>query len=1027
MGLLVSPLFAQPMSLAATLVGIPSYLSAIQRLQEVTAGQALITAERLYPIAVELQAALRALDLPASKQAAIDAGVSWLAQFISEEPRREIAVEAFLLNLEQEGLLPRPHESPEDAMKRLRRRALREPIPPARGPKVPSPYSPALLLRGLGERFGALLLRMGARLHRPPKTTVIQAPVVGEPPRRGIGAKDRPTIEELRRPPTVVEGEVAPLPLPERWRVDPETGCLLIRRSFKAGADSFDGIAVSDYRLQSMVGRGGMARVYLGYEIDPESEERELIRKVAVKIASLPLHEEEKRQLLVKKFNNERRLQTAATSDRVVRVFTTGVTATDEPYIVMEFLTGGGLEDAAYDAERPFDLAERIDWIEQAVAAVAEGAHAGGIVHRDIKPGNFFRTDRGRLKLGDFGIAEYAEVLQQEGGNGEGVVGTPGYLPPESWRGEPATYSRDVFALGAMAYELLTGELPYEPSANYLAHYMAMTHGNPPLPPSEKAPDRNIPPELDRIVMKALAIDPSQRYPNAAAMLQDLLTYRARSLEEQAESFRQPSWPSRRVRLAEMAHWKNNMLAALQEYRSAYDRYPLPELRQRIIAIDRQLYPWADERGDIELMQAVTSELGRLDPEGDIVASLHRPVEYQFSFSPPPRPGSDLPEVTVHRFTDRDGFLEPDGLMTLDPTSLPFHIALSRGPAYAIRVIAKGMHPLFVPLPVRPAGEPHEIRLPLYPTDEISEGFLVVPAGPVAVRTLPGRYGEKMELCREIAHDYAIGPKVTVAQYLQFLKAIRGPTERPEEELNRFYYRYIPRNWAPEIRRALLRQERVDPVNLPDVTGQLLHPDAPVTHIPYEAGLAYFEWAYPGWGARYPTPDEWKRAFRGNDFRQFPWGDAIPIPGTGDWRYPGHEVASQPLPVIGVESRDRSPFSLYGDDGLVYGIQFLVSGTPIYLTNDDPARFLPAVGLAGVNPSDSAAVAAYALLAGHPYYAPAPTNAEILTYVRIDDAKRRAPGVMKGWEPDYVGPFGIMPVIPLRQAGPTPTRRTIAA
>jgi tetratricopeptide (TPR) repeat protein len=207
-------------------------------------------------------------------------------------------------------------------------------------------------------------------------------------------------------------------------------------------------------------------------------------------------------------------------SPNTVTIFDVGESG-GHPYIVMELLEGGTLEDRlkAGGAQGPADV---IRWLDQAAGAL-DAAHAAGVVHRDVKPGNLLLNDRGEVSVADFGVAS-AVGLDSMTMTGT-VLGTAGYLSPEQAKGERATPASDRYALGVVAYELLTGERPFasdSPTAEAAAHVHA------PIPyPSQHG---DVPSELDPVLRRALAKDPGERYPSSAdfvAAMREALSHAA--------------------------------------------------------------------------------------------------------------------------------------------------------------------------------------------------------------------------------------------------------------------------------------------------------------------------------------------------------------------------------------------------------------------------------------------------------------------------------------------------------------------
>jgi eukaryotic-like serine/threonine-protein kinase len=199
------------------------------------------------------------------------------------------------------------------------------------------------------------------------------------------------------------------------------------------------------YEVRALLGRGAMGSVYKA--LDPA-----LDREVAVKtLGGFLLEAPEHREEYLERFQREARAAARLSHPNIVAVYDVGVDeATGSPFIVMEYVPGVTL--ATLLRENPaLPVGQAVEIADQ-VAAALEEAHRHGIVHRDVKPGNVFLDARGRVKVGDFGIARMdGSDLTQAGV----LLGTPGYLAPEVVRGAPADARADVFALGALTYALL--------------------------------------------------------------------------------------------------------------------------------------------------------------------------------------------------------------------------------------------------------------------------------------------------------------------------------------------------------------------------------------------------------------------------------------------------------------------------------------------------------------------------------------------------------------------------------------------
>jgi len=269
------------------------------------------------------------------------------------------------------------------------------------------------------------------------------------------------------------------------------------------------------YELGERLGSGGMSSVY-------KATDRVLERTVAVKVLAEHLSDDEK---FVARFRREALAVAKLIHPNIVQVYDTGVDA-HRHYIVMEYVEG---KSGAQLLQRKGAIGPG-PAVEIGVQACAglEYAHRQGIIHRDVKPGNLMviggpagngagaAEGEMSVKLADFGIARAAEQsrITQVGS----VVGTAAYLAPEQARGEDASPAADVYALGVVIYQLLTGRLPYEGSS--LAELAIRRENERPLPPTSY--DDEIPEALSTAVLKALEGDPRQRYSSARSLSEGL-------------------------------------------------------------------------------------------------------------------------------------------------------------------------------------------------------------------------------------------------------------------------------------------------------------------------------------------------------------------------------------------------------------------------------------------------------------------------------------------------------------------------
>jgi eukaryotic-like serine/threonine-protein kinase len=257
------------------------------------------------------------------------------------------------------------------------------------------------------------------------------------------------------------------------------------------------------YKVVRRLGSGGMANVYL-------AEDQELGRRVAIKILNdRHAHDEQ----FVERFRREAKNAAALSHPNIVSIYDRGE-AEGTYYIAMEYLDGRSLKELIV-SRGPAPIQVAIDYARQILSAL-RFAHRNGIVHRDIKPHNVLVDGEGRVKVTDFGIARAGAASQMtEAGS---IVGTAQYLSPEQAKGTAVDQRSDIYSLGIVLYELLTGAVPFSGDTPV---EIAMKHiSETPQPPSVLRPD--VPHDLDLVVTRALAKDPSDRYATTDEMDADL-------------------------------------------------------------------------------------------------------------------------------------------------------------------------------------------------------------------------------------------------------------------------------------------------------------------------------------------------------------------------------------------------------------------------------------------------------------------------------------------------------------------------
>ena len=260
------------------------------------------------------------------------------------------------------------------------------------------------------------------------------------------------------------------------------------------------------YRIERKLGTGGMASVYL-------AEDQELGRRVAIKLLDERHAQDEQ---FIERFRREAESAAGLSHPNVVSIYDRGE-AGGTYYIAMEYLEGKTLKELLV-SRGPTPVRVAIDYTRQILSAL-DFAHRNGIVHRDIKPHNVVVAPDGRLKVTDFGIARSGSSQMTEAGS---IIGTAQYLSPEQAQGKPVHPSSDLYSVGVVLYEMLTGTVPFTGDT---ALEIAMKHLNTvPEPPSEQRPPGigEVPHELDLVVLRALAKDSEDRYRTAREMDADL-------------------------------------------------------------------------------------------------------------------------------------------------------------------------------------------------------------------------------------------------------------------------------------------------------------------------------------------------------------------------------------------------------------------------------------------------------------------------------------------------------------------------
>ena len=296
-----------------------------------------------------------------------------------------------------------------------------------------------------------------------------------------------------------------------------------------SAADPWIGQRVGSYEIVGLIGVGGMGAVYEARRADEQYDKR-----VAIKF----LQRQADSPAVVRRFRAERQILASLDHPGIAALIDGGVTDDGQPYFVMEYVRGQPL--TVWCDEHHVSIRDRLRLFQQ-VAAAVQSAHQALVVHRDLKPGNILVTDDGRVKLLDFGIARLLPSDDDAGRLPSTLTAvrsfTPDYAAPEQVRGEPTGTSADVYALGVLLFELLTGRRPFELRDQRLSEMERIIQETPAPPPStrigaerpEQVGERSVSRvraqvagDLDAIVLMALRKEPSRRYGSAELMSRDV-------------------------------------------------------------------------------------------------------------------------------------------------------------------------------------------------------------------------------------------------------------------------------------------------------------------------------------------------------------------------------------------------------------------------------------------------------------------------------------------------------------------------
>ena len=322
------------------------------------------------------------------------------------------------------------------------------------------------------------------------------------------------------------------------------------------------------YQIRGVLGKGAMGLVY-------DAHDPKLDRRVAIKTILTRALDEATARHYSMRFKREVRAVARLNHPNIVQVYDFGNEG-DLAYIVMEYIQGKELKDY-FDAKERLDLTRILRLMIELLDAL-ECAHEAGIIHRDIKPANVMVDAAGHAKLTDFGVARFTEpdAEQAEATRAGAVIGTPSYMSPEQIQGQPIDRRTDIFSAGVLFYQLLTGQKPFEGTQWALAKKIIQDD---PVWPSSLV---EIPSAIDRVVARALAKAPANRYQSARTFAESL----RRILE--GKPLDEPDTPSAQGSEAETEFWNevkdSDDPEDLVLYIEQFPRGVFVELAQRKVA-----------------------------------------------------------------------------------------------------------------------------------------------------------------------------------------------------------------------------------------------------------------------------------------------------------------------------------------------------------------------------------------------------------------------------------------------------------
>lgn len=634
--------------------------------------------------------------------------------------------------------------------------------------------------------------------------------------------------------------------------------------------DPLIGQQLDEYKLEHLLGRGGMARVYQALDV-------RLNRQVAIKVIDAQYRTDENYR---QRFEREAQAIAQLEHPNVVRLYRYGE-VNELFYMAMQFVDGTDLQKKMTEAKKKgtlLPLSEVRDLLAQVCSAL-DYVHKKGVVHRDIKPSNVLINLQGQAILTDFGLA----LLNTEATQGN-VFGSPHYLAPEqAISSAGAVPQSDIYGLGVVLYEMVTGQVPFD-SDNPLSIAMMHASDTPP-PPRQLQP--SITPALESVILRAMAKEPSKRYQSGAELLtalDDALSGVSVQDKEDTLSRRPlPPVPAAVASESIASAPAPEALVTPPKKKSSFGRM-LASFLILLVATVGGLYiayPPFQAQANLALQQAGLIAAAPTNTPAATATAAVEPTATAELVATETIPATSEPEATntIPATAEVVAQISPTPAVTPSPTPSP---TATNPPT-----ITPTPSPTNTPEPVIQVREADGMPMVLIPGGTFTMGagegdtFAEEDEKPAHTVTLGSFYIDQFE--------------VSVAQYALFLNDLPG-------------------GYATGCAGAiclLTKSERAADSFLQIATGEY-RPDLeengnkPINMVRWLGAKTYCEWA----GGRLPTEAEWEYSARGTDDRLYPWGNNTPdntlavFGGIG--KYPEAVIAVESLPA------GASPFGVYG-------------------------------------------------------------------------------------------------------------------